>query len=60
MGGSRLVLDTVYGEVLVPLAVDICVPIEPAARQIVVDPPAGLLELNVPAPRSERHAKRKP
>jgi len=43
---SRLVVDTVGGEVLVPLATEICVRIDPAAREIVIDPPAGLLDLN--------------
>ena len=31
---------------LIPLAADICVRIDPAARRIVVDPPEGLLEAN--------------
>jgi 16S rRNA processing protein RimM len=46
MAGSILVLDTRQGEVLVPLASDICVSIDPARRVIVVDPPEGLIELN--------------
>jgi 16S rRNA processing protein RimM len=52
LGGSRLVLDTPSGEVLVPLAVDICVEITPASRRIVIDPPEGLLDLNAPGARS--------
>ena len=47
MGGSRLVVKTNGGaEVLVPLAAEICTAIDPAAKRIVIDPPAGLLELN--------------
>lgn len=44
---SRLVVRTPRGEVLIPLAAQICVRIEPADRRIVVDPPEGLLEANV-------------
>ena len=46
IGGSRLVVGTSSGEVLVPLAVEICPTIDPAAKRIVIDPPDGLLELN--------------
>ena len=47
MGGSRLVVIGVGGgEVLVPLAAEICTLIDPAAKRIVIDPPDGLLELN--------------
>jgi 16S rRNA processing protein RimM len=45
-GGSRLVVDTARGELLVPLAAEICPTIDPAARRIVIAPPEGLLELN--------------
>lgn len=45
-GGSRLVVDTPGGEVLVPLAVEICTTIDPAGKRIVIEPPPGLLELN--------------
>jgi 16S rRNA processing protein RimM len=34
-------------EVLIPLAEAICVRIDPAARSIVIDPPEGLLEVNL-------------
>ncbi len=44
---SRLVVDTPEGEVLVPLAVDICTTIDPAHKRVVVEPPEGLLKLNV-------------
>ncbi len=43
---SRLVVRTPAGDVLVPLARGICVRIDPGAREIVIDPPEGLLELN--------------
>ena len=46
MGTSRLVVRGADGEILIPLAQAICVRIDTAARQIVVDPPAGLLEAN--------------
>jgi 16S rRNA processing protein RimM len=46
MGRSRLVVETAAGEVLVPLAVDICTTIDPVGKRIVVEPPEGLLELN--------------
>ena len=51
MERSRLVVDSERGEVQIPLADDICVSIDPAARRIVVDPPEGLIELNLPSPR---------
>jgi 16S rRNA processing protein RimM len=44
--GSRLVVPTSRGEVLVPLAAEICVAIDLTARLIVIDPPDGLLDLN--------------
>jgi len=45
-GGSLLSIDGGRGEVLVPLATEICVTIDVAARRIVIAPPEGLLELN--------------
>ena len=45
-GSQRLVVGEGRGEVLVPLADEICVQIDLEARRIVVDPPEGLLELN--------------
>ena len=44
--GSRLVVDGPRGEVLVPLAAEICRTIDPAAKRIVIAPPDGLLDLN--------------
>jgi 16S rRNA processing protein RimM len=53
MGGSRLVLDTPHGEVLVPLVHEICSTIDPAAKKIVIAPPEGLLELNEVRPKPD-------
>lgn len=39
------------GEVLVPLAEEICRSVDAAAKRIVIDPPAGLIELNRAAGR---------
>jgi 16S rRNA processing protein RimM len=44
--GSLLVVETGRGDVLIPLADDICVAIEPERRRIVIEPPEGLLDLN--------------
>jgi 16S rRNA processing protein RimM len=46
LGGSRLVVADGNGEVLIPLAAEICPVIDPVAKRIVIDPPAGLLEAN--------------
>lgn len=46
--GSRLVVQSSGGEVLIPMASEICVGIDVVGRAIVVDPPDGLLELNAP------------
>ena len=61
-GASVLVIEAPQGEVLVPLADDICRVIDPAARRIVIDPPAGLLELNAPTatPRAQKRGKGRP
>src|SRR5215208_6936686 len=42
---SRLVIAGTRGEVMVPMVEGICVRIDPAAKTIVIDPPAGLLDL---------------
>jgi 16S rRNA processing protein RimM len=46
MGNTRLVIQTPKGELLIPLAVEICTSIDPSVKRIVVAPPEGLLELN--------------
>ena len=46
LGGSRLVVSTGRGEVLVPLVAEICRSIDPAGKRIVIEPPDGLIELN--------------
>ena len=48
------------GEVLIPLAQAICVRIDPAAGEIVIDPPEDLLGLNDPAERDTDPAARDP
>jgi len=45
-GASVLSVEGRRGEVLVPLAADICVEVDIAGRRIRVNPPEGLLELN--------------
>jgi 16S rRNA processing protein RimM len=45
-GASRLVMNGPRGEILIPLAVDICVEIDIANRKIRINPPEGLLGLN--------------
>ena len=44
--GSHLVVRLGQNEVLVPLAADICIEIDPRGRSIVIEPPEGLLDLN--------------
>jgi 16S rRNA processing protein RimM len=46
VGGSRLVVDGARGEILIPLAGEICPTIDPDGKRIVIDPPEGLIELN--------------
>jgi 16S rRNA processing protein RimM len=45
-GTSLLAIDGPHGEILVPLATDICVDVDVAGRRIRIEPPQGLLELN--------------
>lgn len=45
MEQSRLVVATVRGEALIPMVEGICVSVDTASREIVVDPPEGLLDL---------------
>jgi 16S rRNA processing protein RimM len=51
-GASVLSVDGARGEVLVPLAADICVEVDVAARRIRIRPPEGLLELNAKGQRT--------
>ncbi|HXI31471.1 MAG TPA: ribosome maturation factor RimM [Vicinamibacterales bacterium] len=46
LAGSRLVIAGAGGEVLVPLAAEICREIDAAGKRIVIDPPDGLIDLN--------------
>jgi 16S rRNA processing protein RimM len=48
MSGSRLVVDGARGEILIPLAAEICTTVDVDAKRIVVRAPEGLLELNEP------------
>ena len=45
-GATRLVMNGPRGEILIPLALDICVEIDVVNKRIRIDPPDGLLELN--------------
>jgi 16S rRNA processing protein RimM len=40
------------GNLLIPFAKSICTTIDPANKRIIVNPPDGLLDLNVPGPQS--------
>jgi 16S rRNA processing protein RimM len=46
LAGSRLVVAASHGDVLIPLASEICTTIDVAAKRIVNEPPEGLLDLN--------------
>jgi 16S rRNA processing protein RimM len=45
--GSRLVVQGPGGEILIPLVEGIALEVNVAARTIIVEPPEGLLELNI-------------
>jgi ribosomal 30S subunit maturation factor RimM len=45
-GTPLLVINSPQGEILVPLADDICKRIDVQARRIEIAPPDGLLDLN--------------
>ena len=51
-GAPLLAVDTPEGEVLIPLAEEICVSVDIAARRIEVVLPEGLRQLNKPAKES--------
>jgi ribosomal 30S subunit maturation factor RimM len=47
MGGGHLVVDgRERGEILIPLVAEICRSVDVASKRIVIDAPAGLLDLN--------------
>jgi len=46
LAGSRLVVAGAKGEILIPLATEICRTIDVAGKRIVIEPPEGLLDLN--------------
>ena len=46
VAGSVLEVNGPRGEVLIPLAVEICVEIDVASKRIRIDPPEGLLDVN--------------
>lgn len=45
-GATRLVMNGARGEILIPLAANICVDIDVTKKRIRIDPPEGLIELN--------------
>jgi 16S rRNA processing protein RimM len=47
MERSRLVVAGARGEIQIPLTAEICISVDPSTARIVVDPPEGLLDLNV-------------
>jgi 16S rRNA processing protein RimM len=47
MERSRLVVQGERGEIQIPMTAGICISVDPVAGRIVVDPPEGLVELNV-------------
>lgn len=46
VAGSVLAIDGPRGEILIPLAAEICVDVDVDARRIKIEPPSGLLDLN--------------
>ncbi len=50
--GSRLIVQIGGEDVLIPLADGICLEVDTARRKIVVEPPDGLLDLNITKRRS--------
>ena len=46
IGESRLVVAGARGEILIPLATEICRTIDVPGKRIVIEPPEGLLDLN--------------
>jgi 16S rRNA processing protein RimM len=56
-GTPLLVIGRDGGEVLVPLAEPICRQVDIGAKVIVIDPPAGLIEVNARRRPAERPAR---
>lgn len=46
IGTPVLVVEGKAGEVMIPLAEEICRSVDPAGKKIVIDPPEGLIDLN--------------
>ncbi|HEX5424387.1 MAG TPA: ribosome maturation factor RimM [Candidatus Acidoferrales bacterium] len=46
-GTPILAVDSARGEVLIPLAEEICISVDTAAKRVVIVPPEGLLDLNL-------------
>ncbi len=55
---SCLVVSAAAGDIMIPLVAEFCVEVDVAARRIVVDPPAGLLDLNTPHGRTANRGDR--
>jgi 16S rRNA processing protein RimM len=51
-GGTLLVVTGERGEILIPLAAEICTSIDVVRRQIEIAPPPGLIELNASTRRA--------
>ena len=49
VGTPVLVVESKADEVMIPLAEEICRAVDPAGKRIVIDPPAGLIDLNARA-----------
>jgi ribosomal 30S subunit maturation factor RimM len=58
LAACRLVVDGGTGEILVPLAAEICRQIDVRAKSITIDPPEGLLDVNAPARRVGARTRR--
>jgi 16S rRNA processing protein RimM len=59
-GSSRLAINGRRGEILIPLAAEICVEIDVERRRIRIDPPEGLIDLNASTDRSRGRPSGRP
>ncbi len=59
LAGSCLIIDGERGEVLVPFVEAFCRAVDIDARTIRIDPPPGLLELNVKTVKPAKHEGRR-